>query len=586
MSISPNLNLPYIYAAQAQKHVTHNEAISALDAIVQLCVLDRDLAAPPDSPDNGDRYIVPHVATGDWSGQDGKVAAFQDDGWVYFAPSNGWLAWVTDEDKIVVWNGASWEPLVADVATSTSLLGINATADTTNRLAVASAATLFSHDGSGHQLKLNKATAGDTASLLFQTDWSGRAEMGTTGDNNFHIKVSPDGSTWHDSIAIGSDGAVSLATLKIAQGSGALVERSSSQSLNNINYRTIVNRNLYDDGSGAAGEDYANEVVACGWNLSETVGVAETDIAPAIWDSVEYKYHVASSGRYYHERHMESLDTDSERHRFFSFAIPHDGGGGSSHQIAIDKIVWRVFDESRVGVEWHLLDGHAYVGSASHSFHFRFQANNAPVLRQRNSTNDAWLNLPYFDASNRLVLSGRQINNPGAIPGGNDGIQYNWNSGEVPNGTCCFSVTTNTQTDSEFYAFFAGGATNWRIKTGIRNSHASGIAQSELIANGPAFYRATDYTNDWSFGKNGAGDFFVGRGDPGSDTVLAVDKSRLALELARPPKLPSYSVAGLPSASTYGAGSMVFVGDETGGSVVAFSDGTDWRRMTDRAVVS
>lgn len=42
MSGTTQLNLPYIAAAQAQKHVTHNEALRALDAIIQLSVLDRD----------------------------------------------------------------------------------------------------------------------------------------------------------------------------------------------------------------------------------------------------------------------------------------------------------------------------------------------------------------------------------------------------------------------------------------------------------------------------------------------------------------------------------------------------------------
>ena len=50
MSNSTHLQLPYIEAAQAQKHVTHNEAIRKLDAIVMLSVLDRDLATPPGSP--------------------------------------------------------------------------------------------------------------------------------------------------------------------------------------------------------------------------------------------------------------------------------------------------------------------------------------------------------------------------------------------------------------------------------------------------------------------------------------------------------------------------------------------------------
>jgi hypothetical protein len=45
-----HLLLPYILAAQAQKHVTHNEALRILDGLVHLSVLDRDLAAPPRAP--------------------------------------------------------------------------------------------------------------------------------------------------------------------------------------------------------------------------------------------------------------------------------------------------------------------------------------------------------------------------------------------------------------------------------------------------------------------------------------------------------------------------------------------------------
>jgi hypothetical protein len=48
--------------------------------------------------------------------------------------------------------------------------------------------------------------------------------------------------------------------------------------------------------------------------------------------------------------------------------------------------------------------------------------------------------------------------------------------------------------------------------------------------------------------------------------------------------LPSFTVSTLPSANP--AGQMLFVTDETGGSIPAFSDGTNWRRVTDRAIVS
>lgn len=51
------------------------------------------------------------------------------------------------------------------------------------------------------------------------------------------------------------------------------------------------------------------------------------------------------------------------------------------------------------------------------------------------------------------------------------------------------------------------------------------------------------------------------------------------------PILPTYTVAGVPAASSFPRG-MIYVSDETGGAVPAFSDGTNWRRVTDRAVIS
>ena len=57
-----------------------------------------------------------------------------------------------------------------------------------------------------------------------------------------------------------------------------------------------------------------------------------------------------------------------------------------------------------------------------------------------------------------------------------------------------------------------------------------------------------------------------------------------------PKEIAGYAVADLPDPATYGDGStystLVFVSDETGGAVLAFSDGTNWRRVTDRAIVS
>ena len=99
MDTTPNLALPYLAAAQSQKHVTHNEALRALDALIQLAVVSRVALAPPAGPGSGVRYIIPAGATGVWAGHDLNIAAWQDGAWAFFAPLIGWLAYVADEAK-------------------------------------------------------------------------------------------------------------------------------------------------------------------------------------------------------------------------------------------------------------------------------------------------------------------------------------------------------------------------------------------------------------------------------------------------------------------------------------------------------
>jgi Protein of unknown function (DUF2793) len=201
MANSPNLSLPYLDAAQAQKHVTHNDALRALDALVQPAVLSRVLTVPPVTPTDGDRYVVPAGATGVWAAQVGRIAAYQDGAWAYYGPRTGWMVWVIAETALVLYSGSAWGGAISSLQ-NLSMLGVNATADATNKLAVKSSATLFDNVGNGHQVKINKAAAGDTASLLYQDGFSGRAEMGLSGDDDFHLKVSPDGSTWKEAIRL------------------------------------------------------------------------------------------------------------------------------------------------------------------------------------------------------------------------------------------------------------------------------------------------------------------------------------------------------------------------------------------------
>lgn len=107
------LNLPELTASQSQKHVTHNEALAALDTLVQLSVADKDLTSPPGSPSVGDAYIVASVATGDWTSKEGNIAVYDGYGWVFHVPNAGWLCWVEDESDAYRYSGLSWAALSA-----------------------------------------------------------------------------------------------------------------------------------------------------------------------------------------------------------------------------------------------------------------------------------------------------------------------------------------------------------------------------------------------------------------------------------------------------------------------------------------
>jgi len=107
---SPNLILPYLAAGQAQKHVTVNETIQRLDALVQLAVVSATASAQPASPADGALYVLPAGKTGaDWGAMaDAALAYYRDGAWEEIAPREGWLAFVKDSDQLLHYSGAAW----------------------------------------------------------------------------------------------------------------------------------------------------------------------------------------------------------------------------------------------------------------------------------------------------------------------------------------------------------------------------------------------------------------------------------------------------------------------------------------------
>ena len=203
------LALPLIDAAQAQKHVTHNEALALLDAMIHLALDGLDVNDPPAAPTIGLRVSVGASPTGLFVGHAGAIAAYDDAGWRFLTPRAGWRAQVLADGRSAVFDGAKWVYALPYNGPPEVLphLGIGTSADASNAFALRADNALFtardvSEGGGDMRVKLNKPAPERTASVMLQSNWSGRAEIGLCGDDRLRIKVSADGGTWHDAIVI------------------------------------------------------------------------------------------------------------------------------------------------------------------------------------------------------------------------------------------------------------------------------------------------------------------------------------------------------------------------------------------------
>lgn len=112
---SSRLALPYLAAAQAQKHVTVNESLLRLDALVQLSARSALMSAQPPAPSDGDIYLLPAGKTGaDWGAMaDGALAYYRDGVWEELAPKPGWRCLVEDEAALYARGASGWAKLAA-----------------------------------------------------------------------------------------------------------------------------------------------------------------------------------------------------------------------------------------------------------------------------------------------------------------------------------------------------------------------------------------------------------------------------------------------------------------------------------------
>ena len=200
MEQSIRLDLPFIQASQAQKHITHNEALLRLDQITQLSVRSQDFDAPPSDPIEGDRYIAPSPST--WPDATGPhLYSFEGGAWVKLTPRAGWVAWVQDTQSLVVFDGTQWTPAVGQGAF--------------DALTVKGASAYFEAASQSAQfyLTLAKTLAAQRLGLGFNGTDGAQALVELTDTDTLRIVVTKDGTTYRDALAVDlSDGILSMET--------------------------------------------------------------------------------------------------------------------------------------------------------------------------------------------------------------------------------------------------------------------------------------------------------------------------------------------------------------------------------------
>ncbi|MFD1810577.1 DUF2793 domain-containing protein [Gemmobacter lanyuensis] len=95
--------------AQAQKHVTHNEALQILDALAQLSVEGFGAQTPPVNPAVGQIWALGPAPMGEWAGQGAAGAA--PAGGLDLDPLEGWRAWGRAEGELRICRGGAWQRL-------------------------------------------------------------------------------------------------------------------------------------------------------------------------------------------------------------------------------------------------------------------------------------------------------------------------------------------------------------------------------------------------------------------------------------------------------------------------------------------
>jgi hypothetical protein len=106
--MSDRFGLPFLAAAQAQKEITHNEALALIDLLIAATVISVGPTAVPPAPQRGECWIVGANPTGAWAGQSSAIAGWSASGWRFISPVEGMAVWSLADSRVVRRIGGAW----------------------------------------------------------------------------------------------------------------------------------------------------------------------------------------------------------------------------------------------------------------------------------------------------------------------------------------------------------------------------------------------------------------------------------------------------------------------------------------------
>ncbi|MFN3472888.1 MAG: DUF2793 domain-containing protein [Blastomonas sp.] len=108
MSHTPNFALPLLFAGQAHKEITHNEALVLIDALLCGCV--EGAASDPDSveADEGKAWIIGPSPLGIWMGHARSIAIYTAGGWRFAPPVIGMRMQDRASGSVRIFDGSAW----------------------------------------------------------------------------------------------------------------------------------------------------------------------------------------------------------------------------------------------------------------------------------------------------------------------------------------------------------------------------------------------------------------------------------------------------------------------------------------------